>query len=47
MIAETRRRAAIGAGIAALVLAAGVGGYLIGRPADSGGEAPQSGQKIL
>ncbi len=47
MIAETRRRAAIGAGIAALVLAAGAGGYLIGRPATPSGEAQPSERKIL
>jgi Cu(I)/Ag(I) efflux system membrane fusion protein len=47
MITETRRRAAIGAGIAALVIAAAAGGYLIGRPASSLTEAPQSGRKIL
>ena len=46
MILDTRRRAAIGAGIAALVLAAGAGGYLLGRPADSE-TAAASDRKIL
>ena len=47
MIAETRRRALIGAGIAALVLAAGAGGYLIGKPATAPSQGPQADRKIL
>ena len=47
MSAKSRRRAAIGAGIVALVLAAGAGGYLIGRPAIPASEAPSAGRKIL
>lgn len=43
----TKRRAAIGAGIAALVLAAGAGGYLIGRPGTPDGAAAQADRKIL
>lgn len=47
MTASNKRRAAFGAGIAALVFAAGAAGYLIGQPASSESEAPQSGRKIL
>jgi Cu(I)/Ag(I) efflux system membrane fusion protein len=47
MTASNNRRAAFGAGMAALVFAAGAGGYLIGRPSSSESEAPQSGRKIL
>src|SRR3546814_17510410 len=47
MILDTRRRAAIGAGIAALVIAAGAGGYLLGRPADQESAAAGSDERSV
>src|SRR3546814_2849441 len=37
----------MGAGIAALVIAAGAGGYLLGRPADQESAAAKTDRKIL
>lgn len=47
MIAHMKRRVALGAGIAALVLAAGAGGYFLGQPGTTGEPAPQADRKIL
>jgi Cu(I)/Ag(I) efflux system membrane fusion protein len=47
MILDTRRRVAIGASIAALVLAAGVGGYLLGRPTGADTRIASSTGKVL
>jgi Cu(I)/Ag(I) efflux system membrane fusion protein len=47
MILDTRRRVALGAGISALVIVAGAGGYWLGRTNGGGTETANSQRKVL